>query len=518
MSDFVTRPTPFAATLLDEVAKSLEIPDSRYQAAERSYKSLSEWLNRPTSRLASFGTEIYPQGSFRLGTVIKPLNDDEEYDLDVVCEISTSKLTYSQAELKALVGREIADYAEARSMQRISESRRCWTLNYADEAQFHMDVIPSLPDATFQRQLIEAQAGKNQWADTAIAITDREHALFRQRTDRWPGSNPVGYANWFLDRTKVAFEKRRAELALLEKRANVEEIPDYRVKTPLQNAIQILKRHRDIQFSDDQDNRPISIILTTLAAHSYEQETTIGAALFGILERMDRYISYRGDVAWIPNPTDPRENFADRWVTHPERREAFFNWLRQARHDFSSAGQAGDLDAFAESLAPSIGRRLVESAVEKRRPKGLLNTALGGITAASALLRRVLAAPHKVAPNWPMSLQGTAQIARATYTQRGKAHSIKSDGMPLAKGGDLRFEVQTNIQPPYNVYWQVVNTGPEATAGGGLRGGFELPVANTAGLVRTESTKYRGTHSIECLIVKDGRCVAKSDPFIVTIA
>lgn len=90
--------------------------------------------------------------------------------------------------------------------------------------------------------------------------------------------------------------------------------------------------------------------------------------------------------------------------------------------------------------------------------------------------------------------------------------------MPLKKGGDLRFEAQTNIQPPYSVYWQVVNTGREAEAKGGLRGGFEPAVANAAGLVRKESTEYRGTHSIECLVVKNGTCVARSEPFIVTIS
>jgi hypothetical protein len=36
------------------------------------------------------------------------------------------------------------------------------------------------------------------------------------------------------------------------------------VKTPLQQAVQILKRHRDMMFADDPEHKPISVIITTL--------------------------------------------------------------------------------------------------------------------------------------------------------------------------------------------------------------------------------------------------------------
>ena len=56
-----------------------------------------------------------------------------------------------------------------------------------------------------------------------------------------------GYAAWFRDRMKPQFEARRRALAE-SLRASVEDIPEYRVKTPLQQAIQLLKRHRDMSF------------------------------------------------------------------------------------------------------------------------------------------------------------------------------------------------------------------------------------------------------------------------------
>jgi hypothetical protein len=41
--------TPQAEEALEDLAESLEISDHRYEQAERRYKSLGEWLNRPES-------------------------------------------------------------------------------------------------------------------------------------------------------------------------------------------------------------------------------------------------------------------------------------------------------------------------------------------------------------------------------------------------------------------------------------------------------------------------------------
>jgi hypothetical protein len=67
------------------------------------------------------------------------------------------------------------------------------------------------------------------------------------------------------------------------------------------------------------------------------------------------------------------------------------------------------------------------------------------------------------------------------------------------------------------VYWQVVNTGLEAERVNGLRGGFDEGVITAGKLTRRESTLYRGSHSIECFVVKDGLLAARSGQFIVNI-
>ncbi len=72
-----TGPTGFALTreaeeYLQDLADELAVPYSRYEAAERSYKSLGEWLDREASSVRQYEPQVYVQGSFRLGTKRTP--------------------------------------------------------------------------------------------------------------------------------------------------------------------------------------------------------------------------------------------------------------------------------------------------------------------------------------------------------------------------------------------------------------------------------------------------------------
>ncbi|WP_164873753.1 nucleotidyltransferase [Mesorhizobium sp. M7A.F.Ce.TU.012.03.2.1] len=364
---------------LEDLAEELSVPPGRYEQAERSYNSLGEWLLRDASSVRQYGPKVYVQGSFRLGTTIRPSNDAEEYDIDSVCEfqkLSNSSLT--QQQLKVLLGAEIDAYRKAQSMNKpLREGRRCWVLNYADGAQFHMDVVPALPNGQSARILLEARGYDPRWTSTAIVITDNEGPTYTLVTDEWPRSNPKGYSEWFKSRMLAALERRKRILAE-STRASVEDIPDYKVRTPLQAAVMILKRHRDHTFERRKDERPISVIITTLAAHSYNGEETIGQALAAILTGMDKHIHWHNGQHWIPNPTDPLENFADKWAEHPERAAAFSEWLQKARREFYEAARSSDRSVVTETVGRGVGGSLADRAARRRQPPArpaLLNVA-----------------------------------------------------------------------------------------------------------------------------------------------
>ena len=216
-----------ASRLLEHFVELLDIPEHYYELAKRRYESLAEWFHREASNIARFDPAVYPQGSFRLGTVIRPLSDVEEYDLDLVSALMLlSKADLSQADLKQLVGEEVRAYARAKGVKEpVTEKKRCWRLDYADEVRFHMDILPALPDdETFKRMLVQQGIPQEQ-ADHSLAITDKARSNYTSISDDWPRSNPKDYALWFEGRMKVVAQQRR--LALVEKRAycSVDDVP-----------------------------------------------------------------------------------------------------------------------------------------------------------------------------------------------------------------------------------------------------------------------------------------------------
>jgi hypothetical protein len=310
---------------------------------------------------------------------------------------------------------------------------------------------------------------------------------------------------------QVALARRRSAIALAEAK-NVDDIPTYRARVPLQSAVQLLKYHRDVMFADDSEDKPISIIITTLAARSYNNELDVTDALRVILRDMDSHIEQQQGVDWIPNPTNGLENFADRWIQYPRRRENFHKWLKAVREDFdriARAAKSADAELLLEqTFGPEVAER-----VRARRSGGMLKRVIN-----QSKLRLLSLAGHRQTPPWTQDATGSVTIYRATKHESGfRPVPMSSDSVPVRKGAELRFYARTDVPGPYQVYWQVVNTGEEAERDRGLRGGFDTGSIHSGKLVRKEPTKYKGTHSIECFVVKNGYLAARSGQFIVNV-
>lgn len=146
----------------------------------------------------------------------------------------------------------------------------------------------------------------------------------------WLKSNPDGYAIWFANRCHEKLSKRQ----LLTE--DIIPIAKYnQSKTPLQRIVQILKRHRDIRFGHD-EKRPISIIITTLAAKAYKGESNIFEGLVNVVEHMkDGITKDENGNDKVANPLNESENYAEKWIKDPERKEYFYNWLEWVKADLN---------------------------------------------------------------------------------------------------------------------------------------------------------------------------------------
>lgn len=486
--------------LLIKTASILDIPDHVYEDATLKYEDVGNWLNADDSEILCYNPEIYVQGSFRLGTVVRPINKEDEYDIDLVCHLNIKKEQTTQKDLKAMVGTRLKKRNDLSKI--LNSSRRCWTLEYPTESNmphFHMDILPAIPNI---EQL-----------PTGILLTDTELKL-------WQKSNPRAYADWFHDRMKIIFQNKKIALAK-SLQTNVEEVPYWLVKTPLQIAVQILKRHRDINFQNMQDIKPVSIIITTLAARAYDNQVDVYEALRDIAQKIinnwgkQNFVENRNGKWWVANPVDGDENFADKWNEYPERREAFYNWLIKVQLDFSSAASRGSLHESVNALAPMLGK---SSMTKVAQDLGLLTDSTSQITPRPNIQVPALGdSKHCLSPSWPIKLDYRANISGSVHIKRyAKKKLWDLTKRPVSKNVWLRFSVNTNVPKPYEVHWQVVNTGREAVEARQLRGEF---YESDKGIndVRWESTSYAGTHWVEAFITKNGICVARSGKKYVMI-
>ena len=506
----------FLDKFFHHLSEALDISDSQYEQAVNRYMAIAKWLQRAESIVAQAEPDIFPQGSFRLGTMVKPITGEDKFDIDLVCSLQLSKEQITQQQLKSAIGFEIKAYARANSMKAPpQEGRRCWTLKYADGAQFSMDTLPSLPDADSFRILLERKGLSADWTEHAIAITDTEHDHYDIIAPDWLRSNPKGYAAWFKSRMLIQFNERRRVLAAAMLRGDIEQDPEYKVKTPLQRAVQILKRHRDIMFADDSDDKPISIIITTLAGHAYNNENNIVDALINIVEGMPRYIAMEDGISTVRNPVDPTENFADKWQDHPEREENFRLWMNQVRVElrrllkFTNIHEAGDF------LKPRLGERAVIKVLEQFPQPSIALTGMS-LAETSTNLPSLFNVPHRKPLRWHWNPKGWVRISGKFSRNGFRPQQFESEAL-LPKHCSLSFYAKTNITWPYKVYWQVVNTGYEARNANCLRGEFYEGSMEKGGRTRKESTLYSGIHWIECFIVKQGVCLARSGEFVVNI-
>lgn len=295
------------AMLLEGAVETLDIsPDLQETAIER-YEDVGAWL-------ADRGNhwEIHSQGSFLLGTVVRPASPDGEYDIDLVCRTPFRKESITQAGLKETVGKELHAYRrwkdshdEGAGPATLSERRRCWTFGYPDLG-FHLDVLPGIPDADH--------------LPTGILLTDRH-------LRNWQHSNPLGYADWF--RTRSAELETKLRTFAAAGNLNVADVPTWRVRSTLQRIVQVLKWHAMHYFDQDVDNKPPSILITTLAAQAYRGEIDLFTAMRAVLAGMEDHIERRHGRWWVPNPAHPGENFADKWNEYPERCNAFQTWHKE---------------------------------------------------------------------------------------------------------------------------------------------------------------------------------------------
>ena len=128
--------------MLRRIADEIEISQTEHERAVKSYNAVGTFLD---NNIPQYNIRVIPQGSFRLGTVIKPITDKDEYDIDLVA-IVDNKFTDAE-DLKNIVGDALKE--SDRYSEKLKEGKRCWTIEYAESSNYHMDILPAMKSDTY---------------------------------------------------------------------------------------------------------------------------------------------------------------------------------------------------------------------------------------------------------------------------------------------------------------------------------------------------------------------------------
>ena len=301
-------PTHLDSALLAGV-QSLDITEEERAKVVSRYNLLGYvlsdyWRDSPGAN------RVFPQGSFLIGTVTRSVGADD-IDIDIVVMRDLQRTSTSQADLKADVGCGLRLFCQHSDSGRptLGESSRCWTLNYPG---MHVDVLPAISDGAFDLR-----------RSPSVLITD-------ETVTQWLPSNPIGYAGWFHARARASHDVVHQIDA---KGVDVTGVPIRTPKTALHRTVQVMKRHRDIFFTDRLDMRPSSIVLTTLAALAYSGERSVSDALRRIAGHLTEGLGFKDGEWHLPNPAMPDENFVDSWASETWRAGQFHAWLQAFQRD-----------------------------------------------------------------------------------------------------------------------------------------------------------------------------------------
>ena len=370
--------------VFETVADYLDITSAQYNLAKDRYEAVGKWLAKgeycilDTNKKFCFKDgEIYPQGSIRLETAVRPTGR-KEFDIDLVFYIpNVSAEDISPEKLKKLIGDRLKEHEIYKKM--LKPLNRGWCIDYANE--FHLDITPSLKN-------------HNEPHNESELVADR-------KLKQYMPTNPKGFAQWFDDISKIqplyeitkSMFASRSNIVMLDEAATVTELPEhnYQSKPLLKRFVQIFKRHRDEMFKH-KGNAPISIIITTLAAKAYEYSILNSPynnpydLMIDTLKYMPKFIELRRREYWIENPTVEGENFAEKWNTHPIRKKAFDIWHSEILNFFNGFKENMGQHQLIELIRNGLGEAPAEyirkeyiNKIDSYRKKGKAISATAGI-------------------------------------------------------------------------------------------------------------------------------------------
>ena len=241
----------------DFLKNEVNINQSRLDSLNDKVRAVSEFLSQ---NLDSF-EKVERQGSYALHTIIKPVQDGQEYDADILLfmkyEDSKTPKEYIDELRDCLRRSKVYD-------EKAKRKTRCVMLDYAGD--FHLDIVPC----------VEKPSGRKY--------------VCNYQTDEFEETDGTGYRNWLNEKTRITSGNLKRVTRLLK----------------------FLRGHKG-NFTAK------SILLTTLIGKTVLGEydaknfNSVAEALKTVSNRINKFLQDNPTMPTVNNPVLPSEDFTRHW-------------------------------------------------------------------------------------------------------------------------------------------------------------------------------------------------------------
>lgn len=433
----------------------VNLSDGRIATLDSRVEAVGNFLSTGTDAIAANFKELIPQGSYAQRTIINPVGAYDDFDADVLLDMNEVE------------GWEATDYVEElykvfRSSgiyrDKVSRRSRCVVVNYAGE--FHMDVVPFL-------------------------TRHDQRYITNRNTNSYELTNPEGFNQWLDDQNSLTGGR-------------------------LVKVIRLLKYLRDFKNTFSVK----SVILTILIGEQVSDGALLAnpgryrdlpTAFLNLLVDLNEYLQAYPIMPSINDPSCRSENFNHRW--EQDEYANFRKWIKTyaewAQDAYDETDTAQSYVKWGKIFGDKFGTyptTVLKSAEAHRGVVGVQDT------------------EEFVDKKFPIALDPAYHVrlqARTVRRDGWRTYHLSQRGNRVERDRQITFTIKfSDVPEPYEVWWKVRNTGPEAIGHNMIRGQI---VKDGGSRSRTEPTSFRGNHYVEVYIVKNGSVVAKDHhPVIIT--
>lgn len=453
----------FAADFESFLIANVNLNQSRLDTLQKKVDAIESFVEADATFSDMF-LDVIPTGSWAHRMIIRPVCADDEFDADILLYVEEQDGWQPKDYIEKLYSSFHNSGAYGSCAQR---KTRCVRIDYTGD--FHVDVVPYLE-----------RGGDN-------VITNRAEP---KDEGRFEVSHPEAFSEWIDERQRVT-------------------------SGTFIKVVRLIKYLRDYKNTFT----CVSIILTTLlgdevneieASYSPALYADIPSALVTLLGKLASSLPV--SMPAVMDPAGSGDNFTDRYGdtwNYENFRNCIIMYADKAQKAYDETDRETAIKLWREVFGDDFKPGALESA-SKMAPLSAAVPAPG-----EEFIDRDRGFGMAPVPEAKVRI-----VARCTGFHDGKLSrrhgfrkfTLASKGNRVPKYRSLRFDATTNVSKPYELFWKVRNGGAEAARLGQLRGEISR---DAGGNSKVESTSYKGTHYVECYVVKNGVVVATDHQTVV---